>query len=173
MPVCGSLSCTVDKNFTGKILKVVVEGDEYVKIAIASDHAGFPLKEVVSEHLQAAGHEIIDFGTNSTASVDYPDYARPAAQAVANRQADRGVVICGTGLGVCMTANKVSGIRGARCTDEYSARMSRRHNDANVLCLGQRVTGVGLALSIVDAWLAEPFEGGRHARRVAKIEASL
>ncbi len=141
-----------------------------MKIALASDHAGFPLKEEVQTHLQSLGHEVLDFGTNSTASVDYPDYARPAAQAVADARADLGIVICGTGLGVCMTANKVTGIRGARCTDEYSARMSRRHNNANVLCLGQRVTGVGLALSIVDAWLVETFAGGRHARRVAKIE---
>jgi len=141
-----------------------------MKIALASDHAGFPLKEAVAAHLQGAGYEVLDFGTNSSASVDYPDYARPAAQAVADGRAPLGIVICGTGLGVCMTANKVHGIRAARCTDEYSARMSRRHNDANVLCLGQRVTGVGLALSIVDAWLSESFEGGRHARRVAKIE---
>ena len=142
-----------------------------MKIAIGADHAGFPLKQAVKSWLEEHGYEVEDLGTFNTESVDYPDYAAAVAHAVANNQADRGILICGTGIGMSMSANKVPGIRAALCTDAYTARMSRRHNDANVLCMGARVVGIGVAESIVEAWLAEEFEEGRHARRVAKINA--
>ncbi len=140
-------------------------------IAIGSDHAGFPLKQVVKSWLEEHGYEVDDLGTYDTKSVDYPDYAAAVAHAVAEGKADRGILICGTGIGMSMSANKVPGIRAALCTDVYTARMSRRHNDANVLCMGARVIGPGVAESIVEAWLSEEFEGGRHARRVGKINA--
>ncbi len=140
-------------------------------IAIGSDHAGFPLKQVVKLWLEEHGYEVDDLGTYDTKSVDYPDYAAAVAHAVAEGKADRGILICGTGIGMSMSANKVPGIRAALCTDVYTARMSRRHNDANVLCMGARVIGPGVAESIVEAWLSEEFEGGRHARRVGKINA--
>ncbi len=140
-------------------------------IAIGSDHAGFPLKQVVKSWLEDHGYEVDDLGTYDTKSVDYPDYAAAVAHAVAEGKADRGILICGTGIGMSMSANKVPGIRAALCTDVYTARMSRRHNDANVLCMGARVIGPGVAESIVEAWLSEEFEGGRHARRVGKINA--
>jgi len=140
-------------------------------IAIGSDHAGFPLKQVVKSWLEEHGYEVDDLGTYDTKSVDYPDYAAAVAHAVAEGKADRGILICGTGIGMSISANKVPGIRAALCTDAYTARMSRRHNDANVLCMGARVIGPGVAESIVEAWLSEEFEGGRHARRVGKINA--
>ena len=140
-------------------------------IAIGSDHAGFPLKQVVKLWLEEHGYEVDDLGTYDTKSVDYPDYAAAVAHAVAEGKVDRGILICGTGIGMSMSANKVPGIRAALCTDVYTARMSRRHNDANVLCMGARVIGPGVAESIVEAWLSEEFEGGRHARRVGKINA--
>jgi len=141
-----------------------------MKIAIGSDHAGYDLKTAVARWLLAHDHEVVDLGTDSSsASVDYPDFARAVAEAVASGQCERGVAVCGTGLGVSMTANKTPGIRAALCTDSYMARMSRMHNDANVLCLGQRVLGVGLALDIVKVWMETDAEGGRHAQRVAKI----
>ena len=140
-------------------------------IAIGSDHAGFPLKQVVKSWLEEHGYEVDDLGTHDTKSVDYPDYAAAVAHAVAEGKADRGILICGTGIGMSISANKVPGIRAALCTDAYTARMSRRHNDANVLCMGARVIGPGVAESIVEAWLSEEFEGGRHARRVGKINA--
>ncbi|HIQ05198.1 MAG TPA: ribose 5-phosphate isomerase B [Anaerolineae bacterium] len=136
---------------------------------MGSDHAGFSLKQEVVAWLEAQGYEVSDLGIDSLESVDYPDFARPVAEAVAAGKADRGILICGTGIGMSMTANKVPGIRAALCTDPYMARMSRLHNDANVLCMGGRVVGVGLALDIVETWLATEFEGGRHARRVGKI----
>jgi ribose 5-phosphate isomerase B len=142
-----------------------------VKIAIGSDHAGFALKEVVLAHLRELGHEVHDFGTHSLESVDYPDFARLVAQGVAAGQFERGIVLCGTGIGVSIAANKVRGIRAALCHDAYSARMSRQHNNANVLALGGRVLGEGLALDIVDTWLAAGYDGGRHERRLAKIAA--
>lgn len=140
-----------------------------MKIALGADHGGFALKDRIAAHLRERGHEVMDFGTGGPESVDYPDYARQTAQAVAAGQCARGIVVCGTGIGVSIAANKVAGIRAALCTDSYMARMSRQHNDANVLALGARVLGEGLALDIVDAWLSAEFEGGRHARRIAKI----
>ncbi len=140
-----------------------------MRIAIGADHAGYALKEVLIAHLREQGVEVMDFGTHGTDSVDYPDYARAVAEAVARGEADYGVLICGTGVGMAITANKVPGIRAAAVSDVYSAKMSRAHNDANILCLGGRVVGPGLAIEILEAWLHTPFEGGRHARRLEKI----
>ncbi|UCF66799.1 MAG: ribose 5-phosphate isomerase B [Acidobacteriota bacterium] len=140
-------------------------------IAIGADHAGFSLKNQLVAHLERNGHQLRDVGTDSTESVDYPDFAQRVALLVADQRVERGVLICGTGLGMDMTANKVRGVRCARCTSEYDARFARLHNDANVLALGARVTGAGLAESIVDTFLSTTFEAGRHARRVAKIDA--
>ncbi len=117
-----------------------------------------------------AEHEVVDMGTNSTQSVDYPDIAKLVAHAVADGEVECGILICGTGIGMAMAAGKVKGIRAARCSEPYSAEMSRRHNDANVLCFGARVIGRGMAEKIVEKWLSTPFDGGRHARRVGKIE---
>ncbi len=140
-------------------------------IALASDHAGFELKEAIKKHLVDRHYDIVDFGTDSTASVDYPQFARTAAQAVADGQCDRGIVCCGTGIGVSIVANKVSGIRCALCTNEFTAEMSRKHNNANMMAMGARVINdIDLALKMVDIWLSTEFEGGRHARRVEMIE---
>ncbi|SHK35271.1 ribose 5-phosphate isomerase B [Thermocrinis minervae] len=141
-----------------------------MRIALGADHAGFELKEEIKVYLINIGHEVLDLGTKDTTSVDYPNFAQLVAQAVQKGQAERGILICGTGIGMCIAANKFKGIRAALCLNEYMARMSRRHNDANVLCLGSRVVGKELALSIVDAWLREEFEGGRHQLRVGMIE---
>ena len=138
-------------------------------IAIASDHGGYMLKEHIKAYLAAKGITCEDFGTNSTDSCDYPDFARPAAEAVANGQCEKGIVICTTGIGVSITANKVKGIRCALCTDTLTAEMTRRHNDANVLAMGAGIVGPMLAERIVDTFLSTEFEGGRHARRVAKL----
>ena len=138
-------------------------------IALAADHGGFELKEAVKAHLDELGLEYIDFGTHSTASVDYPDMALPACDAVVSGQCDKALLFCGTGVGISMAANKVKGIRAALCGDCYSAEMTRRHNDANILAMGARVLGPGLALKIVDTFLNTEFEGGRHARRIALI----
>ena len=139
-------------------------------IALGADHGGFALKNDIAQCLRDQGHDVADYGTDSAASVDYPDYARQVAQAVAGGKHDCGILVCGTGQGMAMTANKVHGIRAAACSDTYSARMSREHNDANVLCLGGRVLGVGLALDVVEIWLRTPFSGDeRHRRRVQKI----
>ncbi len=140
-------------------------------IAIACDHGGYALKEDVKKHLAEKGLECKDFGTYSLDSCDYPDYAAPAAQAVASGECDRGIVICTTGIGVSIVANKVPGIRCALCSDPLSARMTRLHNDTNVLAMGAGVIGKNLALEIVDIWLGTEFEGGRHQRRVDKITA--
>jgi uracil phosphoribosyltransferase len=141
-----------------------------MKIALGADHAGYGLKEEIKQHLLCAGHEVTDCGTSSgDLSVDYPDCGFRAAEAVANHKADRGILFCGTGIGMSITANKVAGIRAALCHDHFTAALSRRHNDANVLVIGSRVTGSGLAKEIVDTWLCEEFEGGRHAIRVEKI----
>lgn len=142
-----------------------------MRIAIGADHGGYELKQQIAEFLIAQGYEINDLGTHSLESVDYPDFAELVARAVARDEAERGVVICGTGIGVSMSANKVRGIRAALCTDCYMARMAREHNDAQVLCLGARVLGVGSALEIVQVFLSNEFQGGRHARRVGKINA--
>ncbi|MDP9073189.1 MAG: ribose 5-phosphate isomerase B [Actinomycetota bacterium] len=140
-----------------------------MRIAIASDHAGFPLKTLVIEHLQAGGHDVDDLGTDSTESVDYPPFCAAAARAVVRGDADAGIVIGGSGQGEQIAANKVHGARAALCHDEFTARLSRQHNDANVLSLGARVLGTELALVIVDVWLATDFEGGRHSKRLALV----
>ncbi len=140
-----------------------------MKIAIGSDHAGFHLKERIKEFLKAKGHEVIDFGTNSEDSTHYPLFAKNVALAVQRGEADRGILVCGTGIGMSITANKFKGIRAALCLNEYMARMSRLHNDANILCLGDRVLGEELALSIVEVWIETPFEGGRHRKRLDLI----
>lgn len=142
-----------------------------MKVAVASDHGGFDLKEKIKDHLTSRGYEVIDLGCESTSSVDYPDYGQKLGEAVAEGTVELGVVVCGTGIGISISANKVPGVRAALCTDTYSAQMAREHNDANVLALGQRVTGEGLALKIVDTFFYAGFEGGRHERRVNKIKA--
>ncbi len=141
-----------------------------MKIALGADHGGVHLKDQIAKWLRELGHEALDLGTQGEASVDYPDYARKVAEAVAARKADCGVLVCGTGQGMCMTANRVPGVRAGVVSDEFSARMIRAHNDANVLCLGERVVGPGLARSLLEAFLNTPFEGGRHEKRVQKIK---
>ena len=138
-------------------------------IGIGSDHGGFPLKEEIKKHLDEIGVAYKDFGTNTPDSCDYPIYAEAVARAVVSGEVEKGILICGTGIGISIAANKVKGIRAALCGDCYSAEYTRRHNDANVLTMGARVTGGGLACKIVDTFLATEFEGGRHARRVALI----
>ena len=140
-----------------------------MKIALGCDHGGFDLMQRVREHLEALGHKAVDFGTYSTESCDYPDFGVKAARAVAEGQCELGIVICTTGIGMSMAANKVRGVRCALCSDCYSAEMTRRHNDANMLALGANVVGPGLAMKIVDTFLTNSFEGGRHARRVGKL----
>ena len=142
-----------------------------MKIAIACDHGGFKLKQAVIQELKRLGQEVEDFGTYNEESCDYPDYASKAAKAVASGECEKGVVICGTGIGVSITANKVKGIRCALCHDVYSAKKTRQHNDANMLAMGARVIGEGLALEIVDAFFTSEFEGGRHIRRIEKMMA--
>lgn len=140
-------------------------------IAIGSDHGGFELKEKLMEHLSERGLEYKDFGTYSSASCDYPIYAKAVANAVASGECDRGIIICGTGIGVSITANKIRGIRAALCGDCFSAEATRQHNDANVLCMGARVVGEGLALKIADTFLDTPFSNDeRHIRRISMIE---
>lgn len=139
---------------------------------VGSDHAGVALREAVVAHLRGLGHTVDEVGPSAGQSVDYPDVARPAAARVAAGEVDRGVLICGTGQGMVMTANKVAGVRAALVSETYSARMATLHNDARVLCMGARVLGEDLAMSCVDAWLSESFEGGRHARRVGKMEGA-
>ena len=140
-----------------------------MSIAIGSDHGGVQLKETIKQYFTENQIEFFDFGAQQGESVDYPDIAKTVALAVAKGTYGRGIIICGTGIGVSISANKVRGIRAALCTDVYSAKMSREHNDANILTLGQRVTGTGLALMIVETWLNTSFAGGRHERRVNKI----
>ena len=142
-----------------------------MKIAIGCDHGGFALKGAVIKYLEDKGYAYQDFGTYSEESCDYPDIAIAVAEAVAQGQFDKGILICGTGIGIGIAANKVPGIRAALCHDTFSAHASRAHNDANILTMGQRVIGQGLALDIVDVWLHSEFEGGRHARRIEKIHA--
>lgn len=141
-----------------------------MKIGIASDHGGFELKEYLKEYLKKSGIEVSDFGTNSEEPVDYPIYGERCARAVANGEVEKGVVCCGTGIGISIAANKVKGIRCALCTDENMARLSRQHNNANVLALGGRTTSNEEAKKILDAWLNAKFEGGRHQRRIDMIE---
>ena len=140
-----------------------------MKIALGSDHAGFQLKNEIIKHLEVKGLELKDFGTFGEDSCDYPDYAQVVANEVANKRYDLGILVCGTGIGISIAANKVKGIRAALCGDTFSAHSSREHNDANILALGQRVVGVGLALDIVDAFVESEFLGGRHQNRVNKL----
>lgn len=148
-----------------------IAGDDSLKIALASDHGGYRLKEELKEVVRGLGHEFEDYGCHSEESVDYPDFAASAARAVAVRECDCGIIVCGTGIGVAIAANKIKGIRAANCSDTFSARMAREHNDANILTLGQRVVGSGLAKAIVEAYLGSSFEGERHRRRLDKIAA--
>lgn len=141
-----------------------------MKIALGSDHGGFKLKEMIKGYLEKEGYSFQDFGTFSEDSVDYPDFSLKVAEAVANGQFDRGILICGTGIGIGIAANKVKGIRAALCHDTFSARASREHNNANILTMGERIIGPGLALDIVKIWLDSEFTGGRHAIRVDKIQ---
>ncbi len=140
-----------------------------MRIVIGSDHGGFHLKETIRQDLLAHGYEVTDCGTHSTDSCDYPDIALAAAKEITEKRAELGILVCGTGIGVCMTANKVPGIRAALCHDVFSAKATRAHNDANMLTLGERVIGPGAALEVVHAFLNGSFEGGRHQRRVAKM----
>jgi ribose 5-phosphate isomerase B len=140
-----------------------------LSVALGADHAGWELKEALKAWLMDAGYQILDFGTHSPDSVDYPDYALQVAEAVTVGKVERGVLVCGTGIGMTIVANKVPGIRAALCGDVFTARMSREHNDANVLALAGRLTGRETGLEILRAWLDTSFAGGRHARRVEKI----
>ena len=140
-----------------------------MKIAIGCDHGGFALKSIIVSLLQELGHDVEDLGTDSADSVDYPDYAKAVCGKVRDGVCDRGILICGTGIGMSMVANKQKGIRAALCHEIFTARMSREHNDANVLCLGERVIGPGLALEVVRTWVNTEFGGGRHQRRIDKM----
>ena len=141
-----------------------------MKISIGSDHAGFEYKERIIAHLQAAGHEVSDHGTHSAESTDYPLFIIPAAEAVARGEAERGIVLGGSGNGEAMAANKVTGIRCALCWNDETAEFSRRHNNSNVLSIGQRMVSIEIALQVLDIWLKTPFEGGRHARRIKELD---
>ncbi|APF25670.1 ribose 5-phosphate isomerase B [Clostridium botulinum] len=140
-----------------------------MKIALGSDHAGLPLKNEIIKHLEGKGIEIKDFGTYTEESCDYPDYAQKVAEKVVAKEFDFGILVCGTGIGISIAANKVKGVRAALCSDTFSAHACREHNNANILALGQRVVGVGLALDIVDNFLNAKFQGGRHENRVNKM----
>ncbi|MAE70895.1 MAG: ribose 5-phosphate isomerase B [Gemmatimonadetes bacterium] len=142
-----------------------------MKIALASDHAGLDLRQELVRFVRDLGHEAVDLGTESGASCDYPDYAKTAARSLAAGEVDRAILVCGTGQGVAMTANRFAGVRCCVCTETFSARMSRAHNDANALAMGAWVVGTGLAQEIVRVWLDAAFDGGRHTGRVAKIDA--
>ncbi len=138
-------------------------------IAIGCDHGGFKLKGAVIDFLKQNGYEVKDFGTDSEQSCDYVDYAAKVAFAVASGECEKGILLCGTGIGMSIAANKVKGIRAAHCTDYFSAKYTRLHNDSNIICIGERITGAGLALELIKVFLETEFEGGRHATRVAKI----
>ena len=142
-----------------------------MKIAIGNDHTAIELKNIIREFVEGKGYEVIDLGTNSTESCDYPIYGEKVGRAVADGQADLGIAICGTGVGISMAANKVKGIRACCCSDSFSCEYTRRHNDANALCMGGRVVGPGLACQLVDIFLNTEFEGGRHEKRIAKLMA--
>lgn len=144
-----------------------------MKIAIASDHAGFRYKGLLTQHLEQLGHSVVDFGTSSTDPVDYPDFVRPAAKAVASGQCERGIVLGGSGNGEAMSANRHRGVRCALCYNEETARLARMHNDANMISLGERMISEELARRIVDIWLETAFEAGRHVRRIEKLDEDL
>jgi ribose 5-phosphate isomerase B len=139
-------------------------------IAVASDHAGFKYKVLLSKHLHDLGHEVKDFGTYSEDPVDYPDFIRPAAEAVARGECERGIVLGGSGNGEAMAANRVKGVRCAYCFNEETARLGRMHNDANVISIGERIVSPQMAVAIVNTWLETRFEGGRHVRRIQKLD---
>ena len=141
-----------------------------MNIVVVSDHAGYDLKESIKEYLTSLGHNVIDCGTNSKDSVDYPDFADAAAKKIVNGEAERGVFICGTGIGISIAANRHKGIRAALCSDIYSTRLSRQHNNANVLAMGANIVALPLAKEMINVWLSEGFEGGRHERRVCKLD---
>jgi ribose 5-phosphate isomerase B len=142
-----------------------------MKVAIGADHAGFDAKQHLKRWLAEHGHDAVDFGTHAHEAVDYPDFAAEVARAVAGGDAPLGVLVCGSGIGMSIAANKVAGVRAAHCTDAYQARVARQHNDANVLCLGARVSGLGVMEDALDSFLGHAFEGARHAVRVEKIKA--
>lgn len=142
-----------------------------MKYFIGADHAGIDIKKYVKELFEKKGHEVIDLGPHTKERVDYPDFAKKVCEAVLKDKNSKGILICGSGIGMSMAANKFSGIRAALCHNEYAAKMAREHNDANVICLGERVSGYGVIESIVEAWLEAKFEGGRHEGRVEKINA--
>ena len=141
-----------------------------MKVAFGCDHAGFALKEAVIAHLKEMGHEVVDFGCYTPERVDYPAQGEKAARAVASGECQLGVLICGTGIGISLAANRVHGIRAAVCSESYSAELTRRHNDANMIAFGARVVGEGTACAILDAFFGAKFEGGRHAQRVAMLD---
>lgn len=140
------------------------------KIAIGSDHGGFNLKNKIIKHLEEKNYEVKDYGTYSTDSCDYPVYAKAVAKSVASGENEKGILVCGSGIGVSIAANKVKGVRAALCHESHSAMLSRLHNNANVLCLGERITGESLALDIVDVWLKSEYEGGRHQKRIDMLD---
>jgi ribose 5-phosphate isomerase B len=140
-----------------------------MKIIVASDHRGFAIKQKIVSFITQLGHEALDFGTDAPEPVDYPDFAAKAAKSISNGEADRGILICGTGMGMCITANKFPGVRACTCHDDLTAEMSRRHNDSNVLCLSADLLGDRLVNRMIELWLKTEFEAGRHARRIEKI----
>lgn len=141
-----------------------------MNIVVVSDHAGFTLKEDIKSFLQSEGHNVIDCGTHSKESCDYPDYAHGAALTIIDGKAERGIFICGTGIGISIAANRHKGVRAALCSDIYSARLSRQHNNANVLAMGANIVALPLAKEMIKEWLKEEFEGGRHERRICKLD---
>ncbi len=142
-----------------------------MRVAVGSDHAGFHLKTALAGHLEELGHEVVDCGTHSTDRVDYPDYGAAVGRVVVAGDADGGLCVCGSGIGIAMAANKIAGCRAATVHDATSARLAREHNDANVICLGERLVGPEVAKEALDAWLGASFDGGRHVGRIAKLDA--
>ncbi len=142
-----------------------------MRIAVGSDHAGFHLKERLAAHLRDRGHDVVDCGTHSDDRVDYPDFGAAVGRAVRDGEADGGLCVCGSGIGIAMAANKIDGVRAATVHDATSARLTKQHNDANVICIGERLTGPEVATDCVDAWLDATFEGARHSGRVAKLDS--
>ena len=149
--------------------RTVISYHSLMKIAFGCDHAGFDFKERIIAELKNMGHEVLDFGTNSSDSCDYPDFGAAAARAVAEGKADKGIVVCGSGIGISLAANKIKGIRCALCHDHLMAQLSRQHNDANMLAFGSRTVGIQVALDMIHVFLTTEFEGGRHATRVKKL----
>lgn len=141
-----------------------------MKISLAADHGGFELKNYIYTYLQSKDYDVIDLGTFSYESVDYPDFALKAVESILKKEVDRAIIMCGSGIGISISANRFPGIRAALCWDPFTAKLSRLHNDANILAMGGRLIGVELAKEIVDVWLSTEFEGGRHERRIAKID---